>query len=645
MPALIATYAAASGGSGQVLLDAAAGLPDPPLVACPEGPLAERAREQGLIVFALRERSIVVRQSARDRAAAPLRLAGHARELRRLVEDVRPHTRVAWGMRTALAAGPALAGLARPPRLVFQQNDFVPVGPAARGVRRAARRADLVICPSAAVASDLGTGTVVHPGVALERYERGPGGTGALVLGAISEVKRPDMALEVAAHSPGLELTIAGAPLDWTGEELLARLRERAAQPDLAGRVTFTGQVDDPRPLLAAAGCLLHCSDRDAFGIALVEALASGTPVVAPAAGGPGEIADTSCGRTFHPGDAGAAAAAVAEVLANRDELSAGARRRAAEFSVERMRAAYAELLPSPPADRFAGGGLAIVTVAHDSAPELRTLLASVARHLPAAQVIVADSGSEDDSATVALDAGAELLLLDNVGFGRANNAALARVDRPITALDNPDVELIDDSLARLARDADPGRLLAPLLLNPDGTRQESAHVRPLSPAAAAHALVPPAGLPRPVAQRLEPWRARRARRVGWAVGACLVAPTDTLRALGPFAESAFLDGEDLERGLRAAEHGIETWFRPDARVIHSGGHSTAPAFGGEAVELLARRRHEVVEQRLGKAAAAADDLQQLATFTSRGLVKRLLRQGGDRERAQARAVRKARLP
>ena len=84
----------------------------------------------------------------------------------------------------------------------------------------------------------------------------------------------------------------------------MAALHARAARPDLAGRVRFLGAVEDPRTALSAAHCLLHCGEREAFGLALVEALAAGRPVVAPAAGGPLEIVTPACGRLYTPGDA-----------------------------------------------------------------------------------------------------------------------------------------------------------------------------------------------------------------------------------------------------------------------------------------------------------------------------------------------------
>ena len=38
-----------------------------------------------------------------------------------------------------------------------------------------------------------------------------------------------------------------------------------------------------------------------------------------------------------------------------------------------------------------------------------------------------------------------------NPGFGAGNNAGIELVREPVTALVNPDVELLDDGLARLA--------------------------------------------------------------------------------------------------------------------------------------------------------------------------------------------------
>src|SRR5205823_458055 len=95
--------------------------------------------------------------------------------------------------------------------------------------------------------------------------------------------------------------------------------------------------------------------------------------------------------------------------------------------------------------------------------------------------------------------------------------------------------------------------------------------------------------------------------------------------------------------GLRAAGAGVETWFHPEARVVHTRAHSTARSFGGEPFELLAERRREVVTRRMGRRRAALDDLIQLTTFANRRILKQLTRRAADREAAQARALLTAR--
>ena len=150
------------------------------------------------------------------------------------------------------------------------------------------------------------------------------------MLGALVAWKRPELALAVAERMPELRLTIAGAPL--ADGRTQAALRERAAA--LGDRVTLAGQVQ-ARAALHAAHVLLHCADAEPYGLALVEALACGRPVVAPAAGGPLEIVTGGAGRLYPPGDADAAAAALRAVLADPEAPAAARRRAEAAFDVE----------------------------------------------------------------------------------------------------------------------------------------------------------------------------------------------------------------------------------------------------------------------------------------------------------------------
>lgn len=297
----------------------------------------------------------------------------------------------------------------------------------------------------------------------------------------------------------------------------------------------------------------------------------------------------------------------------------------------------------------MSGEGVAIVTVAHDSRAELERFLETVAAHLPEAQVIVVDCASSDGSADAAREWGrGRATVLEpgtNLGYGRGINLGLEAVEQPVTVVANPDLELLDGSLAAMAAEAmrPPERILAPRVLNADGSLQDSVHPQPGSPFTLLAALVPPAAMPRRLRAAVEPWRGGRARRVAWAVGCCLVARTETLRRLGPFDQRIFLYAEDTELGLRAGDQGVQTWFWPHARVRHHQAHSTAATFGGESIELLARQRRAVVQERLGGARRRLDDWVQLLTFADRIALKALLRHPHARERAQLGALWRAR--
>jgi N-acetylglucosaminyl-diphospho-decaprenol L-rhamnosyltransferase len=287
----------------------------------------------------------------------------------------------------------------------------------------------------------------------------------------------------------------------------------------------------------------------------------------------------------------------------------------------------------------------ALVTVIHESAADLERLLASVERFLDAGpRVVVADSGSRDDGPETAREHGAELVALDgNRGFGAGCNAALKRVGEPVTALVNPDVELLDAGLVRLVEAAAATEaLLAPRLLNSDGSVQDSAHPAPGTFEALIPAAVPRFLLPAPLRRRYEPWRSSRPRAVGWAVAACIVARTDLLRRLGPFDPDVFLFYEDLDLCLRAADAGVPTLLRPDVALRHSGGASVQRALMGRDAEMRARRRREVMAGR-GRWPLALDDAAQAVTFGTRAAGRTLLRRGGAYEREQLRALRAAR--
>jgi GT2 family glycosyltransferase/glycosyltransferase involved in cell wall biosynthesis len=663
---LMVSYSGVLGGAERSLIGFAGGLDGTVWLACPEGAAARAARAQGFQVARLRERQLALRGSAGTAIRAAAALAGHVREVREIVSDLDPDVVIVSGMRPTLAG--LLGAVGHRPWLAVH-HDFLPGPLLAALVRAAARRCAAIVVTSHALAADLDPAgrlgrrlAVIHPGVEATRFPALAAADSpfeVLVLGAIVDWKRIDVALEACAIArrarPELRLRVLGAPLGADGERLLAALRQRATAPDLAGAVELNGLAGDPVAALRRAACLLHCAPREPFGMAVLEALAAGRPAVVPDSAGPAEIVGSDCGLLYPPGDAAAAAAALVSVAsdpARAAVLGANGRRRAfCAFAADASRQAFAGVVasapPSPRATHVATAEqLAIVTVTHNSSVELERLLRSVEQHLAGTQVIVADCASEDDSLAVATRFGcaAPYPIGENVGFGRGCNAGMAQVSAPVTALLNPDVELVDDSLLRLVARLQlgrpsPERLLAPLVLNPDGSRQDTAHPLPCSAAEVLRALIPPAALPGRAGAMLAPWRARAPRRTGWAVGCALLGETATLRALGPFDARIFMYGEDLDLGLRATAAGIETWFCPDARVVHTGAHSTDAAFGGEPYSMLAQARHDVVRRRLGRGHALFDDAAQALTFSSRLALKRLAGRAAAREREQFRAL------
>jgi GT2 family glycosyltransferase len=286
-----------------------------------------------------------------------------------------------------------------------------------------------------------------------------------------------------------------------------------------------------------------------------------------------------------------------------------------------------------------------VVVVAHDSAAELPLLLDSIDRFLsPRPEVIVVDTDSSDASVAVAEGRAEVVALGSNPGFGAASNAGVRRASEEVTALVNPDVSLLDGGLGVLAARARRRRaLVVPRLLNADGSVQRSAHPLPGKVGTLLPGLIHPAAMPAPLRLRADPWRADRPRRVGWAVAACLAAPTDLLRRLGPFDPGQFLFYEDMDLCLRARSEGVPTELHPDVSLRHAGAHSTGPAFGGEPHDLLARRRRDVVARRLGSRALAVDDLSQGLTFATRAAARMLLRRDSRTERARLAGLLRAR--
>lgn len=87
-------------------------------------------------------------------------------------------------------------------------------------------------------------------------------------------------------------------------EELAKQLEERANDLGIAERVEFLGFVSDPVSRLVDFDSLVLASEAEPFGLAILEGMSAGIPVVATASGGALEIIDDEeSGLLFAPND------------------------------------------------------------------------------------------------------------------------------------------------------------------------------------------------------------------------------------------------------------------------------------------------------------------------------------------------------
>jgi glycosyltransferase involved in cell wall biosynthesis len=248
--------------------------------------------------------------------------------------------------------------LASPSRLVLTRHALFPLRKRNRPLMRSASR---VIAVSQAVAESLRRNnvvdsskiTVVHNGIDVTRFDRSasaavkrddvPAVVG--LVGHLAPIKGQDVFIRAAglitARRRGVRFVVIGEDKD-PKMEYRRSLEKLVAELGLSGIVAMPGWHDDIASVLSSLTLFVSAARSEPFGLAIVEAMATGLPIVAAASEGALEIIeDGVTGKLVPVDDFERLAEAISNLLDDPDECSRlgrnaklSARQR---FSLERM--------------------------------------------------------------------------------------------------------------------------------------------------------------------------------------------------------------------------------------------------------------------------------------------------------------------
>lgn len=314
---------------------------------------------RGTLDEAINALDLPVRRFSKKTKLAPLTIGRMAAALRATRPDVvqtHGEAGVFWGIPAArLARVPALCAL-------LYQSHRQPADKS-WAMRRLLPRADVVIAGS----EDVRRYVTDELGVAPSRTKAILCGIDTSAFGELAESrKQPRRAhkrilltvarlVEQKGHSVllgavgRLRLTHPEVELWVVGEgPLRSSLEQLARDLQIADQVRFLGTVHPTTGLLRQADVFVFPSLTEPQGLAVLEALAAGVPVVASRTGGIVEmVRDGVDGRLVPPGDAGALASALAELLDHPDaaaECAASGRERAQRFDIRNVARHYENL-------------------------------------------------------------------------------------------------------------------------------------------------------------------------------------------------------------------------------------------------------------------------------------------------------------
>ena len=281
---------------------------------------------------------------AQPRASKLTRL----RDLRRVLRDLRPDVVIAFGPMKSLytllvSPAPVIVSLQRDPwtcpRNLVWEFGWRQLYPKAAAV--------VVLTPDARGYLDIRHVRVIpNPVPPLQVHgtaPRLPANT-ILTVGRLQPEKGPDLLIKAFAllAAANWHLALAGDGPMRADLELLAR------ELGIVDRVLFLGAVQDVYGLLAQAKIFMFPSRSEGLGIALLEAMNAGLPVIATSCAGPASIITPDEDGLLTPIGARGLADGLARLLDDpplRARLGAAAKQTAARYDIETVGAQWYNLM------------------------------------------------------------------------------------------------------------------------------------------------------------------------------------------------------------------------------------------------------------------------------------------------------------
>lgn len=249
---------------------------------------------------------------------------------------------------------------------------------------------------------------------------------------------------------------------------------------------------------------------------------------------------------------------------------------------------------------------VSVVLVSYRTGPLLFDSIASVLSHRSVSQVVVVDNGNPAAVLCLlrkrfAVDSRFQLLSgHGNVGFASGCNLGAEKATGELLLFLNPDCIIPEggfDRLLMIVGCLEGKWLLAPRLLNPDGTEQQGGRREILTPWMALveglrlYKLFPD----HPLYNRFNLNNAPlpdSVSEIPVTSGACMLLKASDYRAIGGMDEGYFLHVEDIDFCVRFRKAGGKIYFCPDVSFTHALGTSEASTAFVEKHKLAGFKRY-----------------------------------------------------